>query len=200
MGGATDVHGGEDGEDVGLQEADQHLEERDADEHRERQDADRLEEQRVALHEFLGEDREGDEQHVTGEQVGEETHSQRERTDEERRDQFDRGHKHVQRRRNTRGEERALEVATHALVLETDPDEDGPHDEGEEERNGHAGGGRHVEDRDDAGQVAQVDEHEQAHQERRPTEAGPAHRRHDHLLLDELDDHLGEVADALGRL
>ncbi len=67
---------------------------------------------------------------------------------------------------------------------------------GEEQRDGHAGRRRHLQDRDDARQVAEVDEDEQRQQERRPAEAVATDGLHDDLVLDELDARLGEVAHA----
>ena len=93
----------------------------------------------------------------------------------------------LQRRRHAGRPEQVAEVAE-ALVLEADADEDHPDEQREEQRDGHAGRGRHLEDRDDAGHVAEVDEDEQAEQERRPARPVLAHRLHDDLVLDELDD------------
>jgi len=124
---------------------------------------------------------------VTGEHVGEESNGEREGPDEERRDELDRRHEDVQRLGHARREQRALPVAEEALVLEAGADEHHPHEQRQEHRDGDARRGRHVDDRDDAGDVAQVDEHEDRQEERRPAEAVLAHRLHDDAVLDELD-------------
>jgi hypothetical protein len=84
-------------------------------------------------------------------------------------------------------------------VLEADRVVDEPDDEGEEERDRHAGGGRELEDGDHARQVAQVDEDEQGEEERRPAEPVAPDRLHHDLVLDEVDARLGEVAHARRR-
>ena len=100
------VHRGERGEDVGLEERNQNLERRQEHQHTERQHADRNEEDalRLRLDQGLGEQREDDEQQVAGEHVGEESHGEREGSNDERRDELDRGDEDVQRldRKSTR--------------------------------------------------------------------------------------------------
>ena len=125
MGGTTDVHGGEDREDVSLQERDENLERGEEHQHEERQNADRNQGNVAALNQFLREKGKGHEKDVTGEHVGKQTNCQRERTHEERRDELDRRHKNVERPRYPRREERVLEISE-ALMLETNADEDNP--------------------------------------------------------------------------
>src|SRR4051794_18495297 len=86
--GTADVHGGEDREDVGLQEGDQDLEAGQPDEHGEGQGGDGLEEP-GAFDEGGRQHREGHQQDVAGEHVGEEPDCQREGPHEEGRDELD---------------------------------------------------------------------------------------------------------------
>src|SRR5215218_8815057 len=91
VGGETDVHRGEDREDVGLQDADEHLERGEEQQHRERQDRHRLEQELLRLGEQHGvrQQRECDEQHVPGEHVGEESDGQAERAQDDVREELD---------------------------------------------------------------------------------------------------------------
>ncbi len=196
----TDVDRGEDREDVGLQEADQDLEHGHEHEHDERQHAEYSEDDVVALEdELLGEQRERHEQDVAGQHVGEETNGEREGADDQVREDLDGADQRVEGRRDARRGDHVAEVAE-PLVLQAGSDVHEPDEQGEEQRDRHSSRCRHVQDRDDARQVAQIDENEQRQQERGPAHARLAHRRHDDLVLDELDEQLREVADALGRL
>ena len=84
MGGATDVHGSENREDVSLQERDENLERGEEHQHEERQNADGNQGDIATLNQFLREKGEGHEKDVTGEHVRKQTDCQRERADQER--------------------------------------------------------------------------------------------------------------------
>jgi hypothetical protein len=199
--GVRDVHRRKDGEDVRLEESHQNLECGDADQHDQRQDSHRHQETSGGLsqEQRFAEQAEGDEEDVASHQVGHETHRQRERGHEDGRDEFDQAHQRLQEHRHSGRPQQVGEVAE-TLVLDAGPDERGPHQQRQCQRNRQTGGGWHLQDRNDAGQVGQVDEDEQAHQERGPTQSLLANRLHDDAVLDEIDDRLGKVPHAAGSL
>ena len=137
---------------------------------RERQDRRRC---RLASTQGGGEHGEADQQQVAGEHVGEEPDRERERPHEDRRDELDRRHQDVERLGHARREADVLEVADGPWLLDADDVEDDPHQHGHEQRQGHAGVHRHLDDRDDLPDVADEDEGEEREQERREA-AGPS--------------------------
>ncbi len=141
---------------------------------------------------------EGHEQDVTGEHVGEETDGQAERAEEEGREELDRGDQDVEGLGHAGREQRRLHEAAEALGLDADGDEGDPGDQRQDHRIGHACVGRHLEGRDDLEDVAEEDEEEHAQQEGEVLHALRPDRRHDDLLLDELDRALDDVLQAAG--
>ena len=126
---------------------------------------------RLRLEQRLREEGERHEQDVPSEHVGHESDGQRERADEDHRNELDDADKRLERRRHARRPEQVSEVAE-ALVLDADADEDHPHEQRQAQRDGDAGGGRHLQNRDDPRRVAQVDEDEQA--DRNGVQGSPA--------------------------
>ena len=128
---------------------------------------------RLGLEQRLGQQGERHEQDVPGQHVGDRVGPSGENgPDEDRRDELDDADERLQRRRHAGGREQVTEVAE-ALVLEAGADEDHPHEQGRNSgmamravagicRNGKM-----------PGSVAEVDEDEQAEQERRPAQARP---------------------------
>ena len=196
VGRAADVDGGKNGEDVGLQESDQDFEAGQKDQHEERQDAANVEERLVGagLEHCLAEQGERDQQNVAGEHVGEESDRQRERADDDGREELDQANEWLQRRGNTWWPQHVPEICT-LLVLQTGPDEYHPDEQGKKQRDGDTRRRGHLQNWDDPGQVAQIDKHEQAEQERCPFQALFAHGLHDHAVFDELDRGLRQVTD-----
>ena len=82
-------------------------------------------------------------------------------------------------------------------MLEAGHDEHDPHEQRQEQRQSHTGRCGHLQERNDSGNVAEVDEREQAQQERGPTKTVTAHGLHDDSVFDELNDAFGEVTYAL---
>jgi hypothetical protein len=82
--GTTDEHGSEKGENVGLEERHANFEAGHDDQHEERQDGYRLECRSVSGEKRVGQNSEGGEQDVAGENVGEQTNGERERAYQER--------------------------------------------------------------------------------------------------------------------
>ena len=119
----------------------------------------------------------------------------RERRDEDRGDELDAADERLQRRRNAGRPQQVLEVAE-PLVLQPGADEHDPDEQRQATAGSRCGRWPASAGRDDAGDVAEEDEDEQAEEERGPAEARLAEGLHDDALLDELDGGLGQVAGA----
>ncbi|CAB4618691.1 unannotated protein [freshwater metagenome] len=79
-------------------------------------------------------------------------------------------------------------------MLQADGDEIDPREQGEYRGTGHAGVGRHVEERDDLEDVADEDEEEKAREVRQVAEAIGPDCLHDDAIADETDRRLDEIA------
>jgi len=82
------------------------------------------------------------------------------------------------------------------LVLQARADVDDPYEQCERKWDRDSGRCWHLNNRDDARDVAQEDEDKQAQQERGPLETRLAKRLHHDAFLDELNDDLSEIAGA----
>ena len=134
---------------------------------------------------------------MAGEHVGEETDGVAEGPHQEGREELDRGHQQVEGLGHARREEDFLEVAG-AVVAHADRDEHAPRDERQHQRAGHAGIGRHLEERDDLGDVADEDEEEERDQKRQVGLTAVADAGLRDLLVDERDDAFRDRAEAPG--
>ena len=195
-----DVHRGQKGEDVGLEDGDDDLEHVDAEPEGKPADADGdLGEASCTGDEHVARYEQQRQHHVTGDQVGEEPDGQRERTNEERRHKLDRGDQEVERFGNAGWEQRLLEVAQ-TLFLEASDHEDDPGQDREQRRD-RPQPGRHgeVDERRYLKQVADEDEHEERQQ---PGEVLQAVLWPDdadgNLVSNEPDDHLNECPELRG--
>ena len=82
-------------------------------------------------------------------------------------------------------------------MLEAGHDEHDPHEQRQEQRQGHTSGCGHLQERNDSRHVAEIDERKQAHQERGPAKTVTAHGLHDDSVFDELNNAFGKVANTL---
>jgi hypothetical protein len=196
-GRVINVNGGENRKDVRLQEGDEDFEASDEEKHAERQNPSRHEKELLCFsgHKGLSEETEGDEQDVARHQVGHQTNREAERRHEDRRDELDATDKWLQRCRDACRPQQTAEV-TETLVLNTGADEHDPDQQRQAQRDSDAGGGWHLENRNDARDVAEEDEDEEAEQERGPAEAGLTEGLHHDALFDELNRGLSQVASA----
>ncbi len=194
---ASDINSGQDSEDVRLQEDHEHFEGGEEHQHEERQDAADGKNRNVGfgLEHCLAEQCKRDQQDVTSEHVREESHSERQWANDDRGEEFDEAHEWLQCHWHAWGPEQVGQVAQ-LLVLEAGADEDHPDQQRQEQWDGDTRRGGHLQDRHDAGEVAQEDEHEQAEQERGPSKPLFAHGLHDDAVFDELNRRLGQVANA----
>src|SRR5699024_10611418 len=109
-----DVDAGEQGEDVCLQDHDQHFEEEDEHSSGEGQDGEELESVRGVEEEEARRREAQDQQQVADHHVREESDRERERLRDELRDELDRNEQDVHGGRNVGQNERFLEVAAEA--------------------------------------------------------------------------------------
>ena len=121
-----DVHRGQEGEDVGLEDGDHDLEHVDAETEGEPADPNGdLGEATGAGDEHVAGDEKQRQHHVPGDEVGKEPDGQRERPDQEGRDQLDRRDQEVEGLGDAGREEGFLEVAQ-ALLPEPSHNKDDP--------------------------------------------------------------------------
>ena len=196
----ADEHAGQHHENVGLQETDENLEGSQEDQHEQWQNA-HWDERKLAgasLEQRFAEQREGDQQHVTGQHVGEKSDGQGERSQNDVRGELDEADQWLHRDGNAWGPQHVLEIVG-LLVTKSNGDVHNPHEQGEEQRDGHTGGGRHVNDRNNSRHVTEIDEHEQRQNPRGPDQAFLADRLHDRAFH-EFDNGFGKVTNALWSL
>src|SRR5918992_4940044 len=144
--GFGDVERRQQSEDVGLNADDQELEK---DEHRCQQRRQNSQRQRnLRRNKVRAEQEEDRQQYVSGHHVRKKSNGERKWPNDEHREELDRRQHYVDGPRNTRGEQRVLEVSE-ALSLESDEDEDDISEQRQEGRDRHARGHREVDSGDD---------------------------------------------------
>ena len=131
---------------------------------------------------------------MTSKHVGEKSHSKRERTNDDGRNEFDWGDENVESLGYPWREQHRLEVAAKTLMLNSCTVVDNPHHECERCGQRHTCRCWHLQERNDSGNVAEINECEKREEEWCPAKAIAAHRLHNNAVLNELDCALCNVA------
>ena len=198
---AADVYGSQDGEYETLDEAHTDFEGGESGEADERAEpGERLDDEAGYAAEQLGERSNGehaerDQQDVAGQHVGEQTDGVAEWASNEDREELDEAHEAAHDGVLDSWRPHDVFEVGGAVVLDTDGDEHHPDGECKQQRPGHAGVARHVEERNDLEEVADEDEEEQCRQQRHIGLVAVTDTGLGDLLFDELDDAFGEHPD-----
>ena len=196
--GELDVDGTEDGEDIGLQDRNENLEQGHHDHGRAGQEADRR--GCLKVQEQAGGAEEGHaEQHVPGDHVAQQTQRERHRPHNEVREELDGGDEQIHHLGQARREELGGEEVPDPLLPDAGADEGDVGQGGEHHGDGHHRGGGDVEAGDDAGEVHGEHAQEEGSQQRGEAAAVlVAQEREGHIAAHEVGDDLQQGLAAPG--